>query len=290
MDSFELNKIIGAVLGTLLFVMGVGFAAEAIYAPKEQGPGYALPEPTATDTAAAAAAKAAKPVVPLGTLLASADAKAGADVAKKCQSCHDFTEGGPNKTGPNLYDVVDRPIASHPGYTYDAALTAHAKDTWTFDNLNAFLTSPKTFAPGTKMTFPGVPDDSDRANLLAYLRTLSHSPKDLPAPPTAAPAAAAAPAAPAAGAPAATPAPAAAAAPATAPTKPAAAPVAAPAAAPATTQANPPPAAAAPAATVPPATPAQSVTPTPAPNDTTAPAQTPPPAPTTTAPTTAPAK
>src|SRR6187551_147056 len=100
MDSFELNKIIGAILGTLLFVMGVGFLAEAIYAPiTDRGPGYNLPEPTAS---AAAAPQAAAPAVPLPVLLAKADPQAGAASAKKCTSCHDFTKGGPNKTGPDL--------------------------------------------------------------------------------------------------------------------------------------------------------------------------------------------
>lgn len=180
MDSFELNKIIGAILGTLLFVMGIGFIAEAIYEPSASGPGYALPEPKADQTADNGAPAAA--AVDIGTLLAKADPKAGEAAVKKCQACHDFTEGGPNKTGPNLYDVVERQIASHPGFSYSAALSAHNKDKWTYENLNAWLTSPKTFANGTKMTYAGDSDDSDRANIIAYLSTLSHSPKPFPAP------------------------------------------------------------------------------------------------------------
>jgi cytochrome c len=180
MDSFELNKIIGAILGTLLFVMGIGFIAEAIYEPSASGPGYALPEPKADQTADNGAPAAA--AVDIGTLLAKADPKAGEAAVKKCQACHDFTEGGPNKTGPNLYDVVERQIASHPGFSYSAALSAHNKDTWTYENLNAWLTSPKTFANGTKMTYAGDSDDSDRANIIAYLSTLSHSPKPFPQP------------------------------------------------------------------------------------------------------------
>ena len=192
MDSFELNKIIGAILGTLLFVMGVGFLAEAIYAPvKGAGGGYDLPEPAGGATAAATTTAA--PAVPLAELLAKADPQAGADSAKKCQSCHDFTEGGPNKTGPDLYNIVGEKIADVPGFTFSDALKAHASETWTYENLDKWLTSPKAFAPGTKMTFVGISDPAERANVLAYLRTLSHNPVPFPAP-EAAPAAATKPA------------------------------------------------------------------------------------------------
>src|SRR5690606_13488636 len=145
MDSFELNKILGAILGTLLFVMGVGFLAEAIYHPAAAGPGYALPEPEGGgETGGGEEA----PVVSIGTLLASADATQGAEQAKKCGACHDLSEANTNKTGPGLYDVVERVIGSHPGFSYSAVLTEHhdAGDTWTYDNLNHFLTSPKAFA------------------------------------------------------------------------------------------------------------------------------------------------
>ncbi|AKR58084.1 hypothetical protein XM25_20280 [Devosia sp. H5989] len=248
MDSFQLNKIGGAVLGTLLFVMATGFLAEAIYHPiEDRGPGYALPEPeagAATETAAAA------PEVPLAVLLASADATAGAAAVKKCQSCHDFSEGGPNKTGPNLFGVVGRPIGSHEGYSYSAGMEEHhAKgDVWSYENLNAFLTSPKTFTPGTKMSYTGDKEAKDRANILAYLQTLSANPVPFPTPE----------AAPAAEAPAAQPADANAAAPATTETPAAAPATTEPPAAPATTEtpATPETPAAAPATTETPAAPA----------------------------------
>jgi cytochrome c len=181
MDSFEINKIIGAILGTLLFIMGVGFLAEAIYHPIEgSGPGYAL----AGEVEVGGETPPDAPLVSIGTLLASADPVAGAASAKKCQSCHDFTEGGPNKTGPNLYDVVERLIGSHAGFAYSAAMLEHKDkgDLWSYDNLNAFLLAPKGFTPGTKMTFAGVKDDAERANIIAYLSTLSASPKPFPAP------------------------------------------------------------------------------------------------------------
>jgi cytochrome c len=182
MDSFELNKIIGAILGTLLFVMGIGFLAEAIYEPAHgAGPGYALPEAVA-DTSADAGTAAPAAVVDIGTLLASADPVQGAAAAKKCASCHDFTKGGPNKTGPNLYGIVGEKIADVAGFTFSDALKAHASETWTYENLNTWLISPKAYAPGTKMTFAGDKDDADRANIIAYLSTLSDSPVPFPAP------------------------------------------------------------------------------------------------------------
>ena len=201
MDSFELNKILGAILGTLLFVMGVGFLAEAIYQPAHSiGPGYDLPEPTTTDTGTGdtTGGPAAAPV-DIGTLLAKADPKAGEAASKKCQSCHDFTKGGPNKTGPNLYGIVGEKIADVPGFAFSDALKAHASETWDYEKLNQWLISPKAFAPGTKMTYAGDKDDSDRANIIAYLSTLTDStPVPFPAP-----AAPAAPAAPSSAAPAA---------------------------------------------------------------------------------------
>ena len=180
MDSFELNKIIGAILGTLLFVMGVGFLAEAIYHPAAAGPGYALPAPEEGEGGNGTTPEA--PVVSIGTLLASADPVAGQASAKKCQACHDLSEANANKTGPGLYDVVERVIGSHPGFAYSAGMAEHQAngDTWTYDNLNHFLTAPKAFVPGTKMTFAGVKDDKERANIIAFLSTLSASPKPFP--------------------------------------------------------------------------------------------------------------
>lgn len=189
MDSFELNKIIGAILGTLLFVMGVGFLAEAVYAPRETGPGLTLPEPEGTEHSAEAEEPA--PALPIGVLLASADLKAGENSAKKCQSCHNFAQGAGNKTGPELYDVVERVIGSHPGFAYSAIMEEHraAGDIWSYDSLNSFLIAPKDFMPGTKMIFSGLKNDQERANVIAYLASLSASPK--PFPPAEAPTAAA---------------------------------------------------------------------------------------------------
>lgn len=181
MNSFELNKIMGAVLGTLLFVMGVGFIAEAIYHPIEnRGVGYNLPEPEGTETAGGAEPVAA---VPLSVLLASANAEAGAAVARRCQSCHNFEEGAGNRTGPELWAVVGRQIGTEPGYNYSAALaekSAQGLD-WTYEELDHFLAAPQAYAPGTRMNL-AVSDAEDRADLLAYLQTLSDSPVAFPEP------------------------------------------------------------------------------------------------------------
>jgi cytochrome c len=120
--------------------------------------------------------------VPLGELLAKADPAKGQEAIKPCQACHDFTKGGPNKIGPNLWDVVDRPVASHAGFEYSPSLKDLAKDKWTFELLNQFVDNPKSLAPKTKMVFSGIKRDTQRADVLAYLRTLSDSPKPFPAP------------------------------------------------------------------------------------------------------------
>lgn len=188
MDSFELNKIMGAVLGTLLFVMGAGFVAEAIYHPiEDRGPGYALPEP---EVVAGGEAVAAAPEVPVAVLLATASVKRGQAAVRKCQSCHNFGEGEPNKQGPHLYDVVGRPEGSIADFAYSEGLLAHnaAGDTWTYDNLNLFLTKPSAYVPGTKMNFAGIRTAEERADILSYLQTLSGSPVPFPAADVAAPA------------------------------------------------------------------------------------------------------
>jgi cytochrome c len=151
-----------------------------------------------------------EPLQPISPLLASADEAAGEAYAKRvCAVCHTFNEGGHPLVGPNLYGVVFGPHDHETGFNYSQALEKFATQPWTYEELNEWLFKPNQYAPGTRMTFAGIPSAKDRANVIDYLRTLSKNPPPLPAPEAAAPAQAAAPvAAPAPGAPA-TPAPAA---------------------------------------------------------------------------------
>ena len=180
MDSFVFNKFAGAFLGTALLVFGLGEVKNVIYhAETPENPGFVIEvaETTGAETGGDVTAKES-----LGSLLAKADATKGQTQAKACLACHVFEKGGANKTGPDLWDVVERPIASHEGFAYSDDLKAHASDKWTFENLDKFIQNPKGFAAKTKMTFGGIKRDQARADLLAYLRTLSDSPKPLPAP------------------------------------------------------------------------------------------------------------
>jgi cytochrome c len=231
MDSFEFNKLIGALLGVVFVVFSISLMSDAIFAaPTPEKPGFLIEaaEEDSGDSGAPAPAEE-----PIAVLLASANVEAGATIFKKCAACHTDTKGGANKAGPNLYGLINRPIASHEGYSYSPAMKEFSQGgtvVWDYDHLNHFLTSPKGLVKGTAMGFAGLKKGPERADVIAYLRTMADSPAPLPE--AAAPAAEAAPAAPAEGAPAA-PAEAAPAAPAPAEAAPAAPAPAEPAPAPA---------------------------------------------------------
>jgi len=180
MDFFEFNKMAGAVLGTCLLVLGLqGFAGIVYHSEKPAKPGYEIAVADAEDGTSAETTTTEAETVPLATLLASASADSGQGQARKCAACHTFDQGGANKIGPNLYEVVGRPVASHEGFAYSDAMKAKGGE-WTYEDLSAFLADPKGAVPGTKMAFAGVKNPTQRADLLAYLRTLAATPAPLP--------------------------------------------------------------------------------------------------------------
>src|SRR5918998_1529906 len=179
MDSFELNKFAGAILGVLLFTMSIHLLGGALFSPRKPAvPGYDLPAPP-EETAAGAAPQAA--AEPLPVLLAKADVGKGQASFKKCAACHTAEQGGPNKVGPNLYGVVGAPKARIAGFNYSGPLKAKGGE-WSYEELNAFITNPKAHIPGTIMAFAGIPQAGERADLLSYLRSLHASPPPLPTP------------------------------------------------------------------------------------------------------------
>jgi len=206
MHSVNVNRVSLAALGSVLFVMLLVAFSNLVISPQTPAvPGFALPTGGAT---APAAAPAAQPQTPLPVLLAKADPKKGAQVAKICETCHNFQKGQGAKIGPDLWDVVGRPVASFPGFAYSDSIKKIGGD-WTYEKLNKWIEDPKAMAADTKMTFPGEKDPEKRAEVLAFLQTLSDKPVPFPKPTaaTAAAAPAAATTAPATAAPAAAAAP-----------------------------------------------------------------------------------
>jgi cytochrome c len=172
MSSFEWNKIIASVLTAMILAMVSGILATQLVRPKTLEKTVFLPAGAEQVAATSAERPAAAKLEPIEPLLAAADPKRGEQLSKVCAVCHTFSKGGPNKIGPNLWDVTEEGIAAVPNYQFSAALQADKGTKWDPEKLNQWLYSPQSFAKGTKMTFAGFPKAQDRADVIAYLNTL----------------------------------------------------------------------------------------------------------------------
>jgi len=197
-DELRWNKIFGGLLGAVLLLLIVRQGAEMLFAPTPmKAPGYSIAVATGD---AGAATEVADTPPDWGTELAKADVAAGAAVSQKCASCHNFANGGPNQTGPNLWGVLGRKPGSHAGFAYSQGMTDFGgkQAAWDYQHVYEFLSGPSAYINGTKMSFVGLKKREDRINLIAWLRQQSSSPLAIPAPNPAAAAPAPAAAAPAA--------------------------------------------------------------------------------------------
>lgn len=181
MSGFEINKFAGALLGALLLVFGLRFVSEFIFhveAPEK--PGFAVA--VANAPAATTEAPAAATVEPIAARLASSDVAKGESAFKKCSTCHTVDKGGPNRVGPNLYNVVAGPKAHIEGFAYSGVLADAGKagQKWGFEELDKFIENPKAYMNGTKMAFAGIKDAKERADLIKFLHGKSDAPVPLP--------------------------------------------------------------------------------------------------------------
>ena len=170
MDSFELNKIIAAVLMVALLVIGIGKFSDIIFhVDKPETPGYKVDiDQAATIAVSASAAKEEK--VDINALMAMGDIVSGQKIFKKCAACHSINKGGKNNIGPALYNVVGRKVGAITDYKYSKALVAYNKE-WTFDELNGFLIKPSKWIKGTKMAYAGLRKEKDRASVIKYFKS-----------------------------------------------------------------------------------------------------------------------
>ena len=179
MDSFEINKIVAAVLMVALLVIGIGKLSDAIFhVEKPETPGYAV-DVEQVSTASSSATAAVEEKVDIAALMAMGDIASGEKIFKKCAACHSIIKGGKNAIGPALYNVVGRKVGAVEDYKYSKALATYEKE-WTFEELNGFLKKPAKYIKGTKMAYAGLRKEADRASVIKYLNENSDSPVPLP--------------------------------------------------------------------------------------------------------------
>ena len=176
MDSFEINKIIAAVLVVFLVVFGIGKISDIIFHVEKPNTSVYKVEASTTTTIQSSNAEQS---IDISALLAIGDADHGKNVFKKCQACHSINKGGKNKIGPALYNVLGRNIAALNDYKYSKALVAFGKS-WTFEEMNGFLTKPQAYIKGTKMAFAGLKKEKDRASVILFMNQNSDNPLPLP--------------------------------------------------------------------------------------------------------------
>ena len=179
MDSFELNKIIAAILMVALLVIGLGkIADEVFHVKKPKNPGYQVEVENQLTSKNSQAAEVIEKI-DIAAVMSLGDIANGEKIFKKCAACHSINKGGKNKIGPALYNVVGRTVGGVNDYKYSKALASYDKD-WTFEELNGFLTKPSSYLKGTKMSYAGLRKEKDRASIIKYLNQNSDSPKLLP--------------------------------------------------------------------------------------------------------------
>ena len=179
MDSFEINKIIAAVLLVALLIIGIGKISNLIFhVEKPKTPGFAVEVDQVVNTAGSSA-EIIDEKIDIAALMAMGDVVSGEKIFKKCAACHSISKGGKNKIGPALYNVVGRKVGGVNDYKYSKALAGYEKS-WTFEELNGFLLKPAKWIKGTKMAYAGLRKEKDRASIIKYLNQNSDSPQPLP--------------------------------------------------------------------------------------------------------------
>ncbi len=179
MDSFEINKIVAAILMVALIVIGIGKLSEIVFhVEKPEKPGYVVELDQVTTTSLPIETDS-ETKVDIAALMALGDVASGEKIFKKCAACHSINKGGKNNIGPALYNVVGRKIGGIADYKYSKALVEYDKE-WNFEELNGFLIKPAKWIKGTKMAYAGLRKESDRASVIKYLNQNSDNPLPLP--------------------------------------------------------------------------------------------------------------